>query len=100
MVVLNELAHGPAKMPLTKRYELVQALRLDRQHEALRVRVPIGTACRQLDALDSGNAKAVAEVVREESIPIVNQISRSLEKPVDPIGHVSRDLLIQAPCGR
>jgi hypothetical protein len=65
MVVLDELPHRPAKMPLAKRNELVQALRLDRQHEPLRVRIQVGTPCRQLDALDSRCAKDVAKLFSE-----------------------------------
>jgi hypothetical protein len=50
MVVLDELAHGPPKMPLAQRNQLVQTFGLDRQ----------------LHAFDSGSAEDVAELLGEE----------------------------------
>ena len=57
VVVLDELDDRAPKVPLAKRDHLAQALRLDRQDEALRVCVQVGTASGQLDARHASGAK-------------------------------------------
>jgi hypothetical protein len=99
MVVLDELAHGAAKMSLTERDQLVQALGLDRQHEALGVCVQVETARRKLDAFDSRSAKDVAELVGKERIPIVDRYRMSLRNPSTLSVRFRATCFIHAPCG-
>jgi hypothetical protein len=93
VVVLDELGDRATKVPLAKRDHLRQALRLDRQDEALRVGVQVGTAGGQLDAGHAGATKAVAELNGEERISIVYQVAHALQDAVDGVGEIARHLL-------
>ena len=92
VIVLDEFGDEQTKMTLTKWHDMVQALGLDREHEALRVGVQIRTLHRQLDGRHVG-AERFAEPGTEERLTILDELPLAAQKPIDDISQVARYLL-------
>ena len=86
-----------AQMTLPEGDEVIQALVPDRLHEPLGVRIAVGTLSRRLHAGNAARSQDRNECLSEQRIPIVDEVLRAAEKPIDGIGEVSRNLLHPLP---
>jgi hypothetical protein len=89
MVVLDELRDRDADVALTERNELVEALRLDGEHEAFRDGVQVGASGRELEALDAGGAEDRAERVGEQRVAVMVR-SKNCSGATDIFGDPTR----------
>ena len=96
VIVLDELGDREAEVALAEGNELVEALGLDGEHEAFRERVQVWTSSGELEALDTCSAENRVERVGEQRVAVVKQVALALQKAVDVVDEVARDLL--EPC--
>lgn len=97
VVVRDELGDGEAEVSFPEQHEPVEALRLDRQDEPFGESVQVRAVGWQLQAFHASPSKKLSELVGEQRIAIVDEVALALEEPIDVVGEVASDLLIQAP---
>ena len=79
MVVGHELLDDVPKMALTEKDEVIQTLVFDGLHEPLRVGIAVRASRRDLQALHPSHSQDCFERFREQRIPVVDQVGRTLE---------------------
>ena len=85
---VDVLAHRSSKMTFTNRNDLRQALRLDRADESLCVRVEIRAAARKPHVTHTKTFENLSETLREERIPVVNEVAATKQESLLGIGEV------------
>jgi len=95
MAVCHVLRSRAARMPLAQRHHSLQALALDRKHEAFRKRVQIRTPRRQPRCSHATSSPDPSEYTGVERITIDEQIPLPNQEAVAPIHQSSRHLLHQ-----
>ena len=81
---------GRPQVTLAQRNDLGQAFGLDRANESLRVGIQVGTASGKFERLDAGGSENSPERLREQRIPIMDQIAISVWEAVLAIREIAR----------
>lgn len=73
MVVRDELPERSPERRLSEEDHAIEAFLLDRTHEALGIRVAVGSPVRRADDPDAGRLQVTAEPGRELPIPVADE---------------------------
>ncbi len=99
MIVLNVLRYSFPKLVLTQRNNLREAFGFDKADKSLCVYIQIRASYRQLHCLDSDRAQKQGECFCKERIPIVNEVSSSVQVSSIGVCEARYDLLPLASVG-
>ena len=93
VIVLDVLPREEAQVAVTERDHSIETFLFDRPNKPLGIRVEIGTPRRQPKGLDPGAGQDVGNDTGIEGIPVVNEIARGPEKPINGIRERADHLL-------
>ena len=92
VIVDGILADDVAKMTLSQRDDLGEALGLDGEDESLGEGVQVRALRRKPDGLHASLAEDHSKLLREDRIPVHDEVAGALQEAVDSIGEVARNL--------
>ena len=93
MVVVHILADRAAELGLAEEDQLVLALGLDRQNEALGEGVEVRDSRWEAHGLHAGGFQRLAEGVGEEWVTVLDEVPLAEQKAVEGVGEVAGDLV-------
>lgn len=92
MIVLGVFLHRVAEVAFPKRNHLRQAFRLDRANESLGARVQIGASRGEADRTDAWARQRDFKRLREQRIPIADQVAAPHEEAPVGVREISSEL--------
>ena len=99
VIVLDVFTHDGSKVPLADRYDVTQALGLDRPDETLGVGVQVRASRRQAQQLHVGRRRIALKVSAVQRIPVDDQIARVFHEAACRVCEVASDLRHPCPVG-